>query len=122
MDEPTCSHEDGCDKPVRARGLCSTHYARISRESKRTGIPLPAGRRSAGGLTAEDRFWAMVSKDGPVPAHRPELGPCWVWTGGKMNSGYGNFCRGAAEGGGYVGAHRFAYELLAEPIPDDLDL
>jgi hypothetical protein len=24
---------------------------------------------------------AIVDKAGPVPAHRPELGPCWVWRG-----------------------------------------
>jgi hypothetical protein len=27
------------------------------------------------------RFWSKVNKNGPVPEHRPELGPCWVWTG-----------------------------------------
>ena len=27
------------------------------------------------------RFYENVNKDGPVPAHRPDLGPCWVWTG-----------------------------------------
>jgi hypothetical protein len=27
------------------------------------------------------RFWATVNKNGPVPAHRPELGPCWVRPG-----------------------------------------
>jgi hypothetical protein len=25
------------------------------------------------------RFWARVDKNGPVPAHRPDLGPCWLW-------------------------------------------
>jgi hypothetical protein len=30
------------------------------------------------------RFWAKVDKNGPVPPHRPELGPCWVWTGSVM--------------------------------------
>jgi hypothetical protein len=29
--------------------------------------------------TLEERFWEKVDKNGPVPAHRPELGPCWVW-------------------------------------------
>ncbi len=28
-----------------------------------------------------DRFWAKVNKDGPIPAHMPHLGPCWLWTG-----------------------------------------
>jgi uncharacterized protein YeaC (DUF1315 family) len=46
-------------------------------------------------LTAEDiaiitrRFWAKVNKDGPIPAHRPDLGPCWEWTHSLFRSGYG---------------------------------
>lgn len=35
----------------------------------------------------EERFWAKVNKDGPIPEHRPELGPCWVWTG-SLSRGY----------------------------------
>lgn len=40
------------------------------------------------------RFWKYVDKNGPVPPHAPELGPCWVWTGssdgkhrGQLNIG-----------------------------------
>jgi len=36
-----------------------------------------------------DRFWEKVNKDGPVPPHRPELGPCWLWTASVDVSGYG---------------------------------
>lgn len=39
----------------------------------------------------EVRFWSKVDKNGPVPTHRPNLGPCWAWTGGLMNHGYGLF-------------------------------
>lgn len=39
----------------------------------------------------EERFWAKVNKDGPVPEHCPELGNCWEWTGRKIQSGYGQF-------------------------------
>lgn len=35
------------------------------------------------------RVWARVNKDGPVPSHRPEIGPCWEWTGAKTVEGYG---------------------------------
>lgn len=38
--------------------------------------------------TITERFWARVDKNGPVPPHRPDLGPCWVWTGGR-SEGYG---------------------------------
>ena len=37
------------------------------------------------------RFWSKVDKSGPIPAHRPELGPCWVWTAGLYKDGYGLF-------------------------------
>ena len=36
-----------------------------------------------------DRFWSKVNKDGPVPAHAPELGQCWVWTATFGTHGYG---------------------------------
>lgn len=38
--------------------------------------------------TTVARFWAKVNKNGPVPVHCPELGPCWVWTG-RTENGYG---------------------------------
>ncbi len=36
------------------------------------------------------RFWAKVDKNGPVSAHAPSLGQCWLWTGCVLN-GYGQF-------------------------------
>jgi hypothetical protein len=39
-------------------------------------------------VTSSD-FWAVVDKAGPVPAHRSDLGACWVWTGGRSSTGYG---------------------------------
>jgi hypothetical protein len=37
----------------------------------------------------EIRFRANVDENGPIPEHRPELGNCHVWTGGKNFYGYG---------------------------------
>lgn len=34
-------------------------------------------------------FWCKVDKEGPMPKHCPELGPCWVWLGWKDHKGYG---------------------------------
>jgi DNA-binding XRE family transcriptional regulator len=34
-------------------------------------------------------FWSRVDKLGPIPAHAPELGPCWLWTAGCLTAGYG---------------------------------
>lgn len=65
--------------------------------------------------TEADKFWSYVDKNGPVPAHQPELGPCWLWTGGKVKKGeagpersYGAF---APETGKIYPAHRYSYEL-----------
>jgi hypothetical protein len=66
----------------------------------------------------EVRFWAKVDKDGPIPAHRPELGPCWLWTAARLNAfGYGQF---AWKHGDVEVAHRVAWILTNGPIPDGL--
>jgi hypothetical protein len=62
----------------------------------------------------ERRFWEKVNKDGPVPEHRLDLGPCWIWTGYVAKNGYGQF--GLRKGTRL--AHRIAYEMLIGPIPD----
>ncbi|MDR3083333.1 MAG: HNH endonuclease [Streptomyces sp.] len=62
------------------------------------------------------RFYGKVNKNGPVPAHRPELGPCWVWNGRPSTRGYGYFW---FEGKKRL-AHRFSYENLVGPIPEGL--
>ncbi len=55
----------------------------------------------------ECRFWEKVDKNGPVPTHCPELGPCWVWTG-ATNGGYGVLkVPGSKQ---LVRAHVFAWE------------
>lgn len=57
---------------------------------------------------AEARFWAKVDKNGPVPAHRPELGRCWIWTASRRPTGYGTF---GVSHGTCVSAHRYSYAL-----------
>lgn len=68
-----------------------------------------------------DRFWEKVNKDGPVPAHCPELGPCWLWTASTNKAGYGKIGSGA---GGPAEqtllAPRVAWELTNDPIPAGL--
>ena len=72
--------------------------------------------------TLDERFWSKVDQNGPVPAHRPDLGPCWLWTAEYlMPNGYGQLGVGGAAGGMQY-AHRVAYELLVGPIPDGLEI
>lgn len=66
------------------------------------------------------RFWVKVDKRGPIPKHRPELGPCWMWTGAKAGTGYGSFRVGGRESNA-VPAHRFAIQLLVGPVPEGLE-
>ena len=66
--------------------------------------------------TPIDRFLAKINFDGPVPVHRPELGPCWLWTGathGRNGRDYGRFF---IQGRNRPAA-RFAYEFCVGPFP-----
>ena len=65
-----------------------------------------------------ERYWAKVNKNGPVPPHRPDLGPCWIWTG-ALSAGYGRFRMGDQKV--LYGAHRLAYEMAVGQIPEGMD-
>lgn len=65
-----------------------------------------------------ERFWSKVDKNGPVPAHRSDLGPCWTWTPKTDRAGYGLFSIGPRK----VLAHRWAYQSERGPIPVGLTL
>jgi hypothetical protein len=56
-----------------------------------------------------------VDKNGPIPAHRPELGPCWLWKGAKTR-GYGVVWAN----GRNQRAHRFFYEMTHGKIPEGM--
>lgn len=67
-----------------------------------------------------DRFWEKVDKNGPVPAHKPELGRCYVWTGGKTVFGHGVMIFGVEVFGKrtFKGAHVVAYFLAFGHWPE----
>jgi hypothetical protein len=69
------------------------------------------------------RFWAKVDKNGPVPTHRPDLGPCWLWTAAVMKNGYGVF---AAPEEGLSSpmrlAHRVSWQIANGKLPADSTL
>ena len=98
---------------MRARGLCESHYKRL----RKYGDPHAGRRALPRGLPREDYFWDKVNLDGPIPEHRPELGPCWVWTGATDEKGYGEFWTGDRTG--THRAHRWAYIRYVEPLADD---
>lgn len=105
----TCSIE-GCNRPHFGRGWCQKHYLRW----RRNGDPerLVVQFKSTPGRSIEERFWEKVDKEGPVPQHRPELGPCWLWRAGRDKSGYGQFRKEST----VALAHRVSYELEHGPI------
>lgn len=108
-----CSVE-GCAAPAACRGLCDKHYRRVLHH----GDALHVGMRGAGPVPAVGRFWDKVDKNGPVPAHVPELGPCWVWTAGRFaTTGYGAF----NADGRTTSAHRFSLEMALgrRLLPDE---
>lgn len=57
-----------------------------------------------------ERFWSKVATAGP--------NECWLWTASLGRKGYGKF----KLNGKMTPAHRVAYELLVDPIPEDLVL
>lgn len=57
--------------------------------------------------------------EGPLPAYRPDLGPCRLWTGATNGDGYGVT---RDDDGQLALAHRAAYEKAHGPIPDNLPL
>lgn len=67
-----------------------------------------------------ERFWEKVNKNGPVPPHRPELGPCWIWTAAiHVRTGYGLFAISRCK---MLGAHRVAWHLSSGEEPGDMQV
>lgn len=100
---------DGCNGAHKNSGYCAKHYSRW----RRWGDPTGARRTTP----AVVRFWAKVNKAGPMPAQGRVTGSCWQWTAGKTKQGYGSFHPAKRQA---VLAHRYSWELLRSPIPDDL--
>ena len=69
---------------------------------------VPVWERTAGYLTF-----------GPVSPHRPDLGPCWIWTGLLDRYGYGRISIGQNR---IRFAHGVVYAKLIGPLADDHEL
>jgi hypothetical protein len=63
------------------------------------------------------RFWEFVDKNGPIPPHRPDLGPCWIWTRAKHPAGYGLLM---GPGHKLVRATHISLDLAGRPLPSGL--
>jgi hypothetical protein len=94
-------------------GLCENHYWRMRNRDTLGG---PHLLRVNG--HPERRFWAKVNPEGPPSKFRPDLGPCWLWTGHGDGKGYGQI----RVDGVLVMAHRYAFELLVGPIGSGLTI
>lgn len=68
----------------------------------------------------QKRFWAKVNKNGPVPSYKPELGPCWLWTGAMSGKYYGAIKDPTRDK--MLMAHRLAYVWAKGLIPVELEL
>jgi len=99
-----------CGRPVLARGLCGRHYQQY-RNSPEWQPMEP--------LTVEQRFWMKVTTQGSIPPFRPDLGPCYEWTGGKGHGGYALFHPVA---GVSAPAYRWIYEQENGAVPKGLEL
>ncbi len=69
-----------------------------------------------------ERLRAKVDKNGPVPAHMPHLGQCWVWTGSVTSSrpAYGRISSGwPGHGGRIFLVHRVSWVEANGPIPPE---
>lgn len=95
----------GCGRRARARGLCSTHYARASRDGA-----LPPKEKYT-----RERVPPLIRWAAFFVAGAPDM--CWEWQGTLSYSGYGVF---TTEGSTRTLAHRFAYELAKGPIEHGL--
>jgi hypothetical protein len=71
-------------------------------------------------IPLEERFNALVDRNGPAHPYNADLGPCYLWTGATYRNGYGTFRIGHGAERKMTGAHRVAYELRYGPITGGL--
>jgi|SRR5580765_1234679 len=88
-----------CSAVHYARGYCSRHY----RLFLVYGVPYSLSDRYT--RTAEERFWQLVDKNGPI--HPVLKTRCWIWIGSRLDDGYGQFNLD----GQTVRAHRYSFFL-----------
>lgn len=88
---------DGCERELRARGFCATHYARFKRNG--TERPFKTARVSERMIR---RGWTVTESG------------CWEWNGTRSAENYGSI----SVGNKTRLTHRLAYETWVGPIPE----
>jgi hypothetical protein len=92
-----------CNRKVKARNLCPSHYARWQRDGDNFD------KTPILNTSVKSRFESRMSKK--------NNNGCILWTGSMHETGYGKF---NWIGGSYMLAHRASYELFVGKIPDKL--
>ena len=96
----TCSI-DGCERKHYGHGWCNGHWKRW----RKYGDPL------GGGAKYTDPDEAFLARTEPIVGDPG----CIIWTGATNSSGYGSLWAN----GKSVKAHRYSWERVHGPIPDD---
>ena len=132
MTKPTCKIS-GCTNPSRARGMCTSHYAKWRRAQKTEQCAVPECQKIAANLGLCPMHYQRRRVHGDVetvklvhndPDRRfrefydVDKNGCWIWNGWIENNGYARFSVGQER----WGAHRWAYERYVGPIPQGLAL
>lgn len=132
MAQGTCTIE-GCEKRVKARGMCPSHY----QTWRRANLPQPECSVEGCSKSAVARGWCHShykrwETAGDVQADKPlrtlytdpeeaflarteRRGSCLIWVGSLGHLGYG---RMHIRGGSPASAHRYAWERVNGPIPE----
>lgn len=132
---------DGCDKPVRSKGYCKTHYERQRLHGDPQTLLRPR-RHETPPTCSEDNCDRPKDARGFCKMHYrrwrrlgtielPQIEPhvvfmasvtvtdeCWPWTGYIDRKGYGQTTQQYGE----RAAHRMSYELHTGPIPAGLQV
>lgn len=97
---------DGCDRPLRCKGLCNAHYKRLREQGSVGSVE---ARPNLRGMPLIDRLFARIEVD---------ASGCWIYTGCIAPVGYGQI----GSGGVVLYTHRVSYELHEGPIPNGLHI
>lgn len=68
--------------------------------------------------TPLERFLSFIDRNGPIPEKIRERGPCWLWIGGRKETGYGVFWDGLK----LTVPHRWVYVYYRGAIAPKMDL